>query len=380
MVQSSLPQSVRTPADQVLRLVLKTAFLNAADPTLAPAPAIPRIGIKRVLPPYLGEMGIEVRFHLARIEPWLRNGWKIAARRPDFYPEGTALEAPDFFAAADAIMKDLRVGAAGGGIYVMPNDVAHYNIAPDVDGAGIKVMIELSSMERANREAIAEIRLRQLFLDWFDYDGRPLTDYDRDVFAIAKSSAAETDYRLAEALRPSYLPPAYERPPEPMIPHVGFQVRAVKDMHQKRNSDAAFMAETAKAIGAHLNLPVVAYGHPDGCEIPTGVTTTWRGDGSDRGHLARELGYLKSCKLMLAPDSGWTDLMAWLGVPVLLELLRHPATFESLRDTFQPRIRLLDREAPLGPQVDALLAGGTCLPFEDPKKSGTGKALFPWEY
>jgi hypothetical protein len=378
MVQSSLPQSVRTPADQVLRLVLKTAFLNAADPTLTPSPAMPRIGQKRVLAPYLGEMGIEVRFHLARVEPWLRNGWKILARRPDFYPPGAALAAPEFFAAAEAIMRDLKVGAAGGGIYVMPNDVAHYNIAPEVEGASLKVLIELTSMEKANREALAEIRLRQLFLDWLDYDGRPLTDYDRDVFAIARSSQAETDYRLAEALRPSWLPPAFENPPEAMLPHVGFQVRAVKDMHQKRNSDGVWMAETAQAIGAHLKLPVVAYGHPDGCEIPTGVTTTWRGKGD--GHLARELGYLKSCRLMLSPDSGWTDLMAWLGVPVLLELLRYPTTFESLRDTFQPRIQLLDREAPLGPQVDALLAGGTCLPFTDPKKSGTAKGLFPWEY
>ena len=83
---------------------------------------------------------------------------------------------------------------------------------------------------------------------------------------------------------------------------------------------------------------------------------------------------------MLSPDSGWADLMAWLGVPTILEMLRVPTTFESLRDTFQPRIVLLDRDAPLGPQIDALLVCDTCLPNTDPRKSGLGKAMFPWEY
>ena len=381
MVQSTLPASVRTPADQVLRQVLKTAFLNAADPVLTAAPAMPRVGVKRVLAPYMGEMGLEVRSFLARVEPWLRNGWKIAARRPEFYPPGTAIAAPEFFAAAEAIMADLRVTAAGGGLYVMPDEItAHYNITPNVEGERLTVMLDLSTMERINRECLAEIRLRQLFLDWFDHEGRPLTDHDREAFCVAMTTSAETDYRLAESLRPSYRPDAFEHPPEPMIPHVGFQVRAVKVMDKKRNSDPEWMAATAQALGAHLGLPVVAYGHPGGCVIPTGVTTTWRGDGSDQGHLARELGYLRSCRLMLSPDSGWADLMAWLGVPVLLEMLRMPHTFEGLRETFQPRMALLDRDVPLGPQVDALLACDHCLPTDDPRKSGTGKAMFPWEY
>jgi hypothetical protein len=83
---------------------------------------------------------------------------------------------------------------------------------------------------------------------------------------------------------------------------------------------------------------------------------------------------------MLGPDSGWSDLMAWLGVPVLLEKLPNPIVFESLRDSFQPRLALVDRTAPLGPQIDALQALSHCLPATDPRKSGTSKALFPWDY
>lgn len=385
-MQSHLPISLRTPAEQVFRLVLKTAMLNRVDPEPWVSPETPRIGVKRVLPPYLGEMGYEVKFHLARVEPWLRNGWKILARRPEFYPPGTALEAPEFFEACDAILYELVVVGAGAGIYASPSlvDGMSYipgiDVLPKFDGVGMGIHLQLPEIGKVTREATAEIRLRRLFLEWLDYDGRPLTDYDRNIFAFTETSIAESALRLAEALRPSYLPAAFESPPEPWPAHVGFQVRAVKQLDRKRNSDPDWMAATAQAIGAHLGLPVLAYGRPDGCVIPEGVDTTWRDSDGGRGHLARELGYLKSCRLMLAPDSGWTDLMAWLGVPVLLEMLVSPVTFEGLRDSFQPRIALLDRDGPLAPQVDALLASDTCLPYPDPRKGGVAKALFPWDY
>ena len=379
-MKSSLPASVRTPVEQVVRLILKTVYLNQADPEPTVSPAMPRIGVKRVLPPYLGEMGYEVKFHLARVEPWLRNGWKILARRPEFYPEGAVAEAPEFFAACDAILSEQVIVGAGGGIYAPPREAVGLDIVPSLEGQAIEVLLRLGDVNKITREALAEIQLRQLFLDWLDYDGRPLTDYDRNTFAFTETCVAETHIRRAEALRPTYLPPAFVTPSEPTEPHVGFQIRAVKMLDRNRNSDADWMVATARALGAHLGLPVLAYGHPDGCIIPEGVPTTWRDDLGGRGHLGRELGYLKSCRLMLGPDSGWTDLMAWLGIPVLLEMLAMPVAFEDLRDSFQPRIALLDRAAPLGPQVDALLAGGPCLPNTDPRKGGVSKAMFPWEY
>ncbi|MEF3192078.1 MAG: hypothetical protein K6347_05985, partial [Campylobacterales bacterium] len=39
-----------------------------------------------LLPPFLGEMGVEIEFFLASVEPYLRSGWKIPARRPQLYP------------------------------------------------------------------------------------------------------------------------------------------------------------------------------------------------------------------------------------------------------------------------------------------------------
>lgn len=380
-LQRTLPPTSRTPAEQLFRLVIKTALMNGAEPELKPSPAMPKIGIKRVLPPYLGEMGYEIKFHLARVEPWLRNGWKILARRPEFYPPDHAIEAPDFFRACDGIFAQHLIASAGAGIYAPYTQESGLRIEPRLDGTKMDLNIGVTHVEKIQREAFAEIQLRQLFLDWLDYDGRPLTDYDRNIFAFSETGEAESEIRRAEALRPSYLPSAFENPPEPIAAHVGVQIRAFKGLvAHNRNSEPEWMIDTAKAIAAHLDLPLMAYGHPQGCVIPTTVRSTWREEEGNRGHLARELGYLRSCKLMLAPDSGWTDLMAWLGVPVLLEKLPFPTAYESLRDSFQPRIALVDRTLPIANQVEELLAASHCLPATDPKKSGLEKASFPWDY
>ena len=379
-MQRQIPASVRTPAEQIFRLLIKGALLNASDPELKPSPAMPRIGVKRVLPPYLGEMGYEVKYHLARVEPWLRNGWKILARRPEFYPPGATITSPEFFASCDVILREQVIVSAGAGIYAPAKQLYPLSVQASMEGQKIRASVELENLEKIHREAIAEIKLRQLFLDWLDYDGRPLTDYDRNIFAFTETCLAESDIRRSEALRPSYLPEAFENPPERAPDHVGFQIRAFQGViARERNSDPEWMTDTAKAMGAHLNLPVIAYGRPDGCVIPAGVRATW--DEKAKGsHLARELGYLKNCKLMLGPDSGWSDLMGWLGVPVLLEKLPTPVVYEAMRDSFKPRIQLVDRNAPLGPQIDALLARESCLPATDPRKSGISKATFPWDY
>ncbi len=371
---------LRAPVEHIYRTVLKTALLNQTPPSLAPSPTMPRLGVKRVLPPYLGEMGYEVRLHLARIEPWLSNGWKILARRPDFYPSGTAIHSADFFAACDKIMADHGVVGSFGGIYIVPLEFGELTVTPQFEGEKGVIQVGLSDITKMFRQALVEIELRKLFLDWLDHDGRPVTEYDRDALSFQPTSKGNIDYRLAESLRPSYLPHAFEHPVEPAPSHVGFQMRAVNNgVVQYRNSDPAWMCATAQAIGAHLGLPVMAYGHQDGCVIPSEFQATWDPARGAEGHLARELGYLKSCRLMLSPDSGWADLMAWLGVPVLLEMLLSPIVFDSMRDSFQPRFALVDRTAPIGPQVDALLASGPCLPTTDPRKSGTAKAFFPWE-
>jgi hypothetical protein len=375
-----LSSGIRAPVEHLFRSILKSALLSSEDPTPVPSPPEPKIGVRRVLPPYLGEMGYEVRLHLARVEPWLHNGWKIVARRPEFYPPGAAVASPEFFQACDAIMAAHKAVGSFGSIYIGPYEHGVIDLKPQFKEAFGEVVLSLSDIDKVFRQALVEIELRKLFLEWLDHDGRPLNDYDREALSFQNGSQGVTEYRLAESLRPSYRPTAFETPVEPMAPHVGFQVRKVSNgFIQQRNSDMDWMCETARAIGQHLGLPVVAYGHLDGCVIPEGFTTSWDEARGADGHLARELGYLKSCRVMLAPDSGWTDLMAWLGVPVLLEMLVIPSVFDGMRDTFQPRIALVDRDRPIGAQVDALLAADFSLPGGDLRKTGLAKASFPWE-
>ena len=375
-----LSPGIRAPVEQLFRSVMKSALLDQIDLQPTPSPPEPKIGVRRVLPPYLGEMGYEVRMHLARTEPWLCNGWKILARRPEFYPPGTAITSPEFFKACDGIMAIHKAVGSFGSIYIGPFEHGALGVKNQFEGSTGEIAISLSNIDKVFHQALAEIELRQLFMEWLDYDGRPLTDYDRDILSFQNGSRGITEYRLAESLRPSYLPAAFETPIEPMAPHVGFQVRKISNGYiQQRNSDPDWMCVTAKALGEHLGLPVVAYGHQDGCAIPEGFRTSWDEARGAEGHLARELGYLKSCRVMLAPDSGWTDLMAWLGVPVLLEMLVITSVFDGLRDTFQPRIALVDRDSPLGPQIDALLAADFSLPGHDPRKGGLSKVSFPWE-
>src|ERR1700743_601327 len=110
-----MSKGVRAPVEQLYRPVIKNFLLNDA-PLIAETLPRGRLGAERVLPPYFGEMGFEIRYHLAQIEPWLRHGWETRARKPAFYPEGTAIAAPEFFAAADHILKVYGVIGSHGGV------------------------------------------------------------------------------------------------------------------------------------------------------------------------------------------------------------------------------------------------------------------------
>jgi len=125
-----------------------------------------------------------------------------------------------------------------------------------------------------------------------------------------------------------------------------------------RDSDAAVILPLAERAAAHLGLPIIVYGRPDGNLLPDGYEQSYEA-GIDL--LDKELRLLSACRLMFAPDSGWADLMAWLQVPTLLEGSVYSGHFDDLIG-FQPRIALLDRNAPVEPQIDRLLAAGVILP------------------
>ena len=373
-----MSKGVRAPAEQLYRAVIKNVFLNREPVTDAPLPA-GRLSGERVLPPYFGEMGFEIRYHLAQAEPWLRNGWKIVTRRPAFYPEGTAIAAPEFFAAADKLMAEFGVVGSHGALHIPPLDGGDLGIEHWFDNKTGSITVHLSEIRKVTAQSLAEIAIRKLFLEWFHSDTRKLLDLDRFQLSFLGSAMGNWEYPIGVALPPSFLPPSFVNPPETVAPHVGVQLRnVVSRVYQDRNSNQAWMLTKAKEIADHLGLDLLVYGHPEGCIIPENYRTTWDANRAE-GHLARELGYLKSCRIMLAPNSGWADLMAWLKIPALLEGCDQPDTFEPLRDCFDPRLAVLNPNLPAGPQADALIAATECVLPDAGGRQLVNPRLFPWE-
>lgn len=366
---------LRAPAELLFRTMIKQMIRDKDAKAGHPLP-IGKLGGEKILPPYLGEMGYEIRNHIAATEPWLRSGWKVMTRQPAFYPPGTAVHNKEFFAEVDTLCRKYNVLGSGGGIHIMPFEFGDITYDVNIQQPRGELKITLSDASKIACQAFFEIELRKLYLDWFHYDRRVLTDYDRRVMSFFTTAQGNMDFILAMPLRPSFLPPSFEHPPEPVPQHVGVQLRNIVNLaRQIRNSDPAWMLQTADDIGRHLGLPVLVYGHPGGCVIPEGRWASWDPARPD-DHMAHELGYLKSCTLMLSPDSGWGDLMGWLQVPTLLE--GDLGGFAAMLDSFQPRYAVVDRDRPIGEQVDALLASGPCVPAKDRRTFDTF-SNFPWE-
>jgi hypothetical protein len=379
MGQYGMSRGIRAPVEQLYRALVKNFFLNE-DPPDGEPPLPGRFGSERVLSPFLGEMGAEIRYHVARTEPWLRNGWKVLTRRPAFYPKGSTIEAPEFFEQVDAILRHHGAIGSHGAVHIPPLEHGKIDISRDFNGTEGKITVGLSDITKVTHQSLLEIELRTLFLEWFYFEGRPITDFDRYNLSFDSTAVGNWEYYAGAALRPSYLPPDYVNPPEPIGPHVGVQMRNLNMglKEEPRNSNVKRMMHLAQVAAAHLGLDLMVYGDPKGCYLPPDARCTWNSDRT--GNLMqRELGYLKSCRLMLAPDSGWADLMAWLEVPTLLEQIYVPGAFEPLRPAYGGKLQMTVPGMPIAPQVDALLAeDGPVLPpatdslFVDAR-------MFPWE-
>jgi len=301
-----------------------------------------------ILPPYPGEMGIEIRYFLARVEPWLRAGWRILSRRPELYPEGSAICDETLTEAEEALFA--RFGAVR--LATGPKIVRPADRRPKY----ARAVLARAKAHRLQRE------WRQLLRPYLGSGaGRPWTRWDRDLTTVSTAFAVHQIWRVGDALPPSYLPPAFASTSlEWAYPdHVGVQFRRLVWNDDERNSDVATVLAEAEAVARHLSLPLLVYGHADGCSLPAGHCTT-ASLGPER-LLSRELGYLRNCRVMMAPNSGWADLMCWLRVPVLIERTEPPWVFDMMAP-FRPRLLWRRPDVPVEAQVDDLLDGGTALP------------------
>lgn len=317
---------------------------------------------RMVLPPFLGELGVEIRYFLAAIEPWLRNGWRIPAKRPDLYPEGAAFSDPELFAELEAGAKRYGAVPMGGAMRLAADEEPRIIL-------GSTVTKEPNFTATANcggqndvglhvRAACFEIEIRRAFARRYMKAPRPLTPWDITLLS-SYDSRPEHLCGGALSLAPGYRPAAFLNPPYPAHPHVGVQMRRL--LHSgSRDSDPALMLAKAREAADHLGLPLLVYGHPNGTYRPEGLPNT-ADEAGERPLLRFELSMLSQCRLMIAPESGWCDLMCWLRIPTLLEKLGRAHEFTP-NSVFHPRVMLLAHDQPLGPQIEALFAAAECLP------------------
>lgn len=316
---------------------------------------------RKILPPFLGEMGFELRYFLAAVEPWLRSGWCIPAKRPEYYPEGTAFHAPEFFkeindlmAREAAIPIGMSFVLAGPQVLIAQETTINQNknvqvtVAPENPDAN-QMMIDIALMEK---------RLRDIYVKFFMAKPRPLTPWDYDLLSVFDGRPSHL-LGGSVALAPSYKPEAFVNPVYESYPHVGVQIRHMQ-LNPGRNSDIAFMIETVEKIAAYTGLPILVYGHPNGTYRPEGMPST--AEAAPHDLLRYELSMLSQCKIMLAPESGWADLMCWLQIPTFLEKLGRPHEFTANK-AFKPRIMLINADEPISQQVDRLLATKEHVPY-----------------
>ncbi|HVJ52073.1 MAG TPA: hypothetical protein VM689_06415 [Aliidongia sp.] len=331
----------------------------------------------KLLPSYNGEMGLEIIYFLARAEPYLRNGWRILARRPALYPDGTAFYDPAYFAKLDQLVTKYQLHPASIGLRSPEQRLDHnFHVQLtrcDLDQVALQMRYEKPDI--LIRESGFELELRDLFYSQCDLAQRGVIDLDLKLLSCQCARLADITIESAPMLLPSYRPQPFLTPALPVQPHIGVQLRALAKTGKhpspgpNRDSDPAIILPLAERAAAKLGLPLLIYGRPEGNVLPKGYERTHE-PGIDL--LSKELQWLSACALMFAPDSGWADLMAWLRVPTLLEGSAYSGHFDALAG-FEPRLALIDYERPIEPQIEALLAQATRIPGDT--RSGTSDEL-----
>lgn len=321
-----------------------------------------------ILPPFGGELGHEVRSFLGRVEPWLRCGWKILAKRPDLYPPGAAFFDPAYFEQESALLQKYGAVRLGLSYHIPANAVQAQPAAAGILTIALSQLpqplrLTLQDIRDLMQEAQFESELRSLFAPYLLQRDRPLTDWDTVLLSVTNFLSYEHLADFTNIVVPSYRPPAFEQPIATCDPHIGVQLRSRSEWSPDRNSNPERVLSWAKQAAAHLQLPILIYGHPQGAYLPEGFIHT-----ADRGVeqlLQRELGFLRQCQVMFAPDSGWADLMAWLQIPTLIEqeVVSHAFTWLA---PFRPRLAVIQPDLDIIEQVDRVRSQPQSVPVPNP--------------
>lgn len=317
---------------------------------------------ERILPPFLGELGYEIRHFVALVEPWLRSGWKLISKRPELYPPGTTLYPKDLFDQISALKEKYN------------GQEVHSVICIEYKRKELIPMDEYATLQKK-----FEFELRSLIRPHVDRPGRPLTLFD---LPLTSAWQGLNQFYLSSyhGLRPSYKPDAFTQGKPECAKHIGVQFRKLNLKDEHRNSEWQQFFPELKKLARQIGLDLLVYGEPLGCEFPPECTRASKFHPPYASGLAGDLTCLQSCSVMFSPDSGWTDLMAWLQVPTIVMKLHTNFTYLTAIP-FDPIIEVYDTEMPLIDQYKRCLFSKKghiqLLGSESPSLENTGSHLIP---
>jgi len=271
-----------------------------------------------ILPPFLGEMGIEIQFYISAIEPWLRSGWKVLTKRPELYPQGAAIYNREIFDEIEKfsnehhlfpMMSRLSICDAFGAMTAKHSvDGSDHEMTVVCSDSTLKAMINRCQIEK---------KLRAIAAKYILHKRRPSTIWDQWLTSLHTPWDDFTVQVTTAALVPSFTPELYLRGTSRFGAHIGVQLRNYGN--PIRNSNPDTVMPLARRAASLLNLPILFYGPSEGTVAVEGYPRTLQYVDKLTSLLSVELNELTSCKIMFAPDSGWADLMAWLRIPTVIE-------------------------------------------------------------
>ncbi|MEM7197989.1 MAG: hypothetical protein AAF352_06440 [Pseudomonadota bacterium] len=270
------------------------------------------VGTTKILPPFLGEMGIEVRGFLGLAEPWLRNGWKIPALRPEFYPPGQAFRDDMFFAQIETLRASGRMVPSMFS-FIKPHRTVNYDDMA-LNDFGVAWQPAPVNFHGLSDEIIMESYIQGIAHARYPAITQNVTPL-HDMLSRFSLHYGEA-WPAYRCVRPSYLPEAFSNPQGDAYPdHIGIQLRNFPE--KESTLDAHACVKIATELSKAWGLPVLVYGEPKRTLRIKNRPNTWHLCG-DTPLLTYEMGCLRTCKMMLSPSSGWVDVMCWLQVPTII--------------------------------------------------------------
>jgi len=271
------------------------------------------------MPPYLGEMGLEIKYFLPAVEPWLRAGWKIYARRPELYPLGSAIMDKDLFEQIDSLTKEFETRP------IMCRQIhplakpseAKVSVLNDI--IQLNLSIDHKSFNLYTKKRQFEKRLKQILGKKILHKSRPSTPWDGYLTSTHNPFMDPALTTCSSCIVPSYLPHDFVAGENIFVEHIGVQLRRLFP-HDERDSDVNRVMQAVAQASEILKLPILVYGEPKGTVYVDGYTHSRELASSTGFSLIKyELKALRTCRLMFSPNSGWCDLMAWLNIPTFCE-------------------------------------------------------------